>query len=109
MPYAPEYGFCAWTFQLLSLAQSGSRYRNCRFDQSNRRSNLLAICRGVSGRLIRLRVTLVITAVLPPAFDAVARKASSWAGRLADEKGSGPVWTDAVGRTMPTGLAIAAG
>ena len=110
MPYAPEYRFCARTFQLLSLAQSGSSYRNCRFDQWNRCSNLLAICRGVSGGLIRRTATPLATmAGLLPDFDAVAKKASSCPGWRTDDEGRGPVRTCPSGRTRPTGLAIAAG
>jgi len=109
MPYAPEEGFSAWTFQLLSLSQREFRYRNCRLDQRNRRNIRLAICRWVSRRPIRRAATPVVAAASLPCFDAVARKLSTWGGWLADEKGRGPVWTDASGLTRPPGLAIAAG
>ncbi len=116
MPYAPEYRFSAWTFQLLSLAQSGSRYRNCRFDQWNRCSSLTAIWRAVRAGFSRPDGPWVAASWLL-AGSAVAKNASSSACcRCEDDSGEddgsdrpGSAWTAGIGRTWPAGLATAAG
>lgn len=47
IPYAPETGLAAYTFQLLSLSHSQFRYLNWLWDQWYELNSLLAICRGV--------------------------------------------------------------
>ena len=72
MPYAPELGFWADTFQLLSFSHSEFRYLNWCRDQSKDGSNFLAICCGV-----RALVAWAAARPLWTADDAAAAPASA--------------------------------